>query len=268
MPAGLRQAVTTLLRRVVAAEMLPRFRDLGADEVEEKGPGDLVTVVDRRCEAALTEALPALLPGSTVVGEEAASADPSVLRRLEGEAPVWIVDPLDGTANFAAGRDRFGSIVALAQGGNILAGWIYQPIGDRMATAERGQGAWIGDDPAPPPPDGAVLDGLEGRGNAGGLARRYGKPAVQRLKDSIVGIHQMRCAAVDYLDLAENRVGFVLTRNGKPWDHAAGVLIHRERGGVARLLTGVDYVPRIEPETLLLTPEEALWDRIRGLLTT
>lgn len=266
LPTGLGNAVAEEMRRIAAAEMMPRFRQLADHEVSEKGPGDLVTVVDRACEAALTERLAALLPDSLVVGEEAVAADSDILDRLEGAAPVWIVDPLDGTANFAAGRDRFGMIVALARGGRVLAGWIYHPLGDRMAIAMAGQGVAIDGRPVAAPDAGLSLDRMRVRGNPRALSRRYGTAAGSRLQGSVASIDQIRCAALDYLDLMDNKVGLVLTQNGKPWDHAAGVLMHVERGGVARLLNGDAYVPRVERETLLLAPDEACWHTVRGLL--
>ena len=104
---------------------------------------DLVTAADRAAEIALTERLPELVPGSIVVGEEAVATDPSVLQRLRGAAPVWIVDPLDGTKNFAAGRGPFGTMVALVERGTLLASGIYLPESDRVFLAERGLGTYV-----------------------------------------------------------------------------------------------------------------------------
>ena len=101
--------VAELIREVAATVVLPRFRHLATDEVHQKAPGDLVTIADQESERELTRGLTALLPGSTVVGEEAAAADPGVLDRLDGRGPIWIVDPVDGTNNFAAGTARAGN---------------------------------------------------------------------------------------------------------------------------------------------------------------
>src|SRR5689334_12949265 len=105
-------AVEDAIRAVVAEEVLPRWRKLSdGDVVEKNGPNDLVTIADRRAEERLTERLTALLPGSVVVGEEAVSADASVLQRLGGDAPVWVIDPIDGTAAFVRGEDGFATLV-------------------------------------------------------------------------------------------------------------------------------------------------------------
>ena len=99
--------VAQLIRDVAAAEITPRFRALAAHEVREKKPGDLVTIADETAERALIPALQGLLPGSVAIGEEAISIDANLLSHLEhAERPVWVIDPVDGTVNFAHGRSR------------------------------------------------------------------------------------------------------------------------------------------------------------------
>lgn len=119
-------AVEEAVRKAAAVEIMPRFRQLASHEVLEKnGPHDLVTVADRLAEEHLTAALTAILPGSVVVGEEAVHADPAVYEALLGDAPVWIVDPVDGTRQFVHGEAGFCTLVALAHQGELLASWTY-----------------------------------------------------------------------------------------------------------------------------------------------
>ena len=136
--------VEQLIRDVAAEHVLPYFGRLTAADIVEKGPGDLVTIADRSAEAALTEALTALVPGTVVVGEEAVAGDPGVLARLAGPDPVWVIDPVDGTHNFAAGNPRFTTLVTLARGGELLASWTYAPVLGVMATAGPGPGGLCG----------------------------------------------------------------------------------------------------------------------------
>src|SRR4029079_12529606 len=104
------------IRKAAAQEIVPRWRRLAEHEVDQKaGPHDLVTAADRRAELYLTEALAALLPGSVVVGEEAVHANPASYEAIKGEAPVWIVDPVDGTRYFVHGDPGFGTLVTLVQ---------------------------------------------------------------------------------------------------------------------------------------------------------
>ena len=114
------QAMHDLLRQVSATAILPQYRTLAAHQIEAKGTGDVVTVADTLAEEMLAEGLAKIIPGLPVVGEEAAHADAAVFDRLSGDC--WIVDPLDGTRNFAAGRPPFGILIAMAAGGEAHTG--------------------------------------------------------------------------------------------------------------------------------------------------
>src|SRR4051794_10278381 len=107
-----------LMAGAAGRAILPRFCALAQHEIEGKSPGELVTVADREAEALLAAGLAPLLPGSRVIGEEACSADPRLIDAL-GEGIVWLVDPLDGTGNFAAGRPEFAVMVALLRDGIV-----------------------------------------------------------------------------------------------------------------------------------------------------
>ena len=100
------QRVAELMRETAAAELLPRFRNLAKEDIRHKRPGDIVTVADVASEQRLASGLAKILPGVPVVGEEAAEKDAGLLDLIgrPGES-CWIVDPLDGTSNFAAGRE-------------------------------------------------------------------------------------------------------------------------------------------------------------------
>ena len=115
------EEVAGLIREVATTIVLPRFRRLDAEDIQQKSPGDVVTVADHESELALEAGLTRLLPGSEVVGEEAVAADPGVLGRMADRGAVWIVDPLDGTNNFAAGKTPFAVMVALLRGGEPAA---------------------------------------------------------------------------------------------------------------------------------------------------
>ncbi|MCS6853181.1 MAG: inositol monophosphatase, partial [Elioraea sp.] len=139
--------VARALAEIAQAEILPRFTRLEAGEVRSKtGPHDLVTVVDEAAERAVEAALERLVPGVPVVGEERASADASLLAGIGAAEAVFVCDPLDGTANFAAGLPLFGTMLALIRRGEPVAAWIHDPIRRDTAIALRGEGAWIEDD--------------------------------------------------------------------------------------------------------------------------
>jgi fructose-1,6-bisphosphatase/inositol monophosphatase family enzyme len=223
--------VTDIIRNVAAAEILPRFRCLSSDDIREKsGPGDLVTVADVEAERALIKELTALTPGSVVVGEEGVEENPALLDALTGPGPVWVVDPVDGTGNFASGNPCFAVIIAYVVGGETVVGWIHDPINDITAVAAKGEGAWIGRERLQVAP-GKPITEMTGsaprrvRERLAALDGRNGTPVPENLM-------QWRCTGQEYLAMAQGRLDFV--RYGhrlKPWDHAAGILIHAEAGG-------------------------------------
>ncbi|MBT4464600.1 MAG: inositol monophosphatase, partial [Rhodospirillaceae bacterium] len=147
--------VIDIIEAAAVDEIMPRFQHLSGDDIREKGPGDLVTIADLNAERYLSEHLLELVPGSCVVGEENADADPDVIKQIQGDAPVWIIDPVDGTGNFSRGQAPFVVIVAYVEGGVTKTGWIHDPITGETIHAELGKGAWSGDRrltlPAPPP---------------------------------------------------------------------------------------------------------------------
>ena len=136
------EAIAAVLRHAAATVVIPRFQRLAAAEVEEKSPGDLVTIADREAEAVIAQGLATIRPDARFVGEEACAHDPSLLDDL-GHGAVWIVDPIDGTGNFAAGRRPFALMAALIEDGETVASCILDPVDGRLAAAERGAGAWL-----------------------------------------------------------------------------------------------------------------------------
>ncbi|QYX76441.1 inositol monophosphatase family protein [Streptomyces akebiae] len=233
--------VEEAIRKAAATEIMPRFRQLAAHEVDQKsGPHDLVTDADRKAELYLTEALPALLPGSVVVGEEAVHANPASYEALQGEAPVWIVDPVDGTRQFVRGEPGFCTLVALAQGGVLLASWTYAPALDRLAVAIRGRGATLDGEPlrAGSPEPGRDLD----------IATSHPDYTTEEQKRALLGlwtdgVSPRACgsAGLEYLAIAEGNLDAVAFSWEAAWDHAAGLLLVEEAGGAHLTLSGVPF---------------------------
>jgi len=230
--------VAALLRSVAASAVLPRFRNLTSGDIEEKSPGELVTIADRDAEEQLTTGLLALGQRARVVGEEACAVDPALLSDL-ATGSIWLVDPLDGTANFAVGREPFGLMIALLVDGVAEAGWLYDPVRDRMCHAARGRGAFI-DEVAvrvgQPPPGRPVAS----------LATQFMTAALRaRVEQGFAEIFELvpipRCAAAHYprLVLGENQIS--LFQRTLPWDHAAGALFLIEAGGHVARWDGSPY---------------------------
>jgi fructose-1,6-bisphosphatase/inositol monophosphatase family enzyme len=256
--------VSALVAGAAAIEIMPRFRHLAEGEVRAKSaPDDLVTIADEAMERRLSAGLRQLLPGSVVIGEEAAAADPSLHELLSGSAPVWVVDPLDGTSNFAAGRPAFGVIVALVVRGETLMGWIHDPNTGETVAAERGSGAWLGERKlkvTAPASAGALT---------GAMATKFFPAPIRDMLDSRRSLfrrHRQSHAAGDYVQLAKGTLDFALYQRTLPWDHAAGALIHAEAGGYSARLDGTPYRPLHREGGLLAAPDRATWRYLHDLL--
>ncbi len=234
--APLSARIESLLKTVATEEILSRFRRLEDEDITEKGPGDLVTTADRRTEDRLSGLLRGVLPGSTVVGEEAVSAEPRLLSWLGGDAPVWILDPLDGTSNFVRGDKRFATIVALACNQRTLAAWIYAPAVGLMAVARAGEGATLNGSPisvAAPRPLSEVEIIV--------THPDYQKPEDRRSLTRVERhLTTKPCTGVGltYIELASGQESAAVFTWDNPWDHAAGLLLHAEAGGFSAMVNG------------------------------
>nr|WP_303714347.1 inositol monophosphatase family protein [Kutzneria buriramensis]WKX14170.1 inositol monophosphatase family protein [Kutzneria buriramensis] len=233
--------VAEAVRKAAAAEIMPRYRRLAAHEVDEKsGPHDLVTDADRKAEQYLTEALGALLPGSVVVGEEAVHANPATYEAIQGDAPVWIVDPVDGTRQFVHGDPGFCTLVALAQSGTLLASWTYAPVRDQMATAVRGRGAFL---------DGERLfAGVPEPGRDLRVATSHPDYTTEEEKRALLGLwtdgvapRSCGSAGLEYLAVARGESDATAFSWEAAWDHAAGLLLVEEAGGTHTTRAGEPF---------------------------
>ncbi len=258
--------VTRAVEETAREEVLPRFRKLSDAERRMKEGGEVVTVADEAAERRLTARLRDLLPGSEVVGEEAASADPAVFGHLAGEGSVWLVDPIDGTANFADGIPIFAVMVALVRDGRTVASWIHDAPNGRTAVAEAGGGSWL-DGGRLRAAAAAPLDRMTGTllaGRHGGEALRQ---RIRALRERLGAVKSLRCAAAEYLRLATGEMHYSLFTRLMPWDHAAGVLLHAEAGGFSRTAEGRPYSPAERGgRGLLLAPDEAAWQALYEVL--
>ncbi|MFE9922686.1 inositol monophosphatase family protein [Streptomyces sp. NPDC005774] len=260
--------VEDAVRKAAAQEIMPRWRRLADHEVDRKsGPHDLVTDADRQAELYLTEALLALLPGSVVVGEEAVHANPASYEGIRGEAPVWIVDPVDGTRQFVHGDTGFCTLVALALGGVVQASWTFAPVREELATAVRGQGAF--------------LDGV--RLHAGSpdpdrdlrVATSHPDFTTDDQKRSLLGLRTdgvapRACgsAGLEYLAVARGESDATAFCWEAAWDHAAGLLLVEEAGGAHLTRAGEPFrITGGNDLPFTAARDEATARRVTGLLS-
>lgn len=257
--------VAELIKEASADIVMPRFRALATHEIEEKSKGDLVTIADREAELWLAPRLEALVQGSRVLGEEAAAADPALLTHLDDDTPLWTVDPVDGTANFAAGRETFGLMVSLLEGGDTVRAWIYLPVGDALAVSERGGGAFWHDASGSVRLDAGAASAEPAEQKASFYVRFMPdewKSGIEACAARVGATTSLLCSAWDYTNVARGRHDFITYHRMLPWDHAPGSLILREAGGVVRdIETGMDYAPRTLKGPHLVARDEESWQR-------
>lgn len=261
-----------IMREAAAGEILPRFRSVTSDSIRAKtAADDIVTDADIASERMISERLKARLPGITIIGEEAVSEDASILAKLADAELAAVIDPVDGTWHFAHGTPMFGSILAIVSGGQTIAGIIHYPVLGDFLVARPGQGAWL-----------VAADGSQTRLSVaapspinemhGFIPLHMFEPGMRSELASRVlkflRITTWRCSAWEYRMLATGAMSFCLNESLKPWDHAAGVLIHAEAGGYAATLAGEAYRPTMTEGYLLTAPSEKTWNLVCDALTS
>jgi fructose-1,6-bisphosphatase/inositol monophosphatase family enzyme len=258
--------LTAILRAAARAEILPRFRNLGAGDIATKSdPHDLVTEADTAAEVRITEALRARLPQALIVGEEAVSANASLLDGLGTAELSAIIDPVDGTWNFARGLALFGMILALGARGRVTHGILYDPLlDDRVEAREDGPCEMVTADgnrrrlATSPIADPALMTVYLPLA----LVPRERRPALAATFAEFGRVGGLRCSCHEYRLIAQGHAEAALAAVLNPWDHAAGALAVTRAGGVARMLDGDDYHLGLARDAgyLLTASSEAAWE--------
>lgn len=260
--SALDDELRSIFRFVSERVILPRWQNLASSEVEEKAKDDFVTIADKETEVFLTDALSKLAPDIAIVGEEAVHDDPSIMEHLSG--PCWIIDPIDGTSNFARGEGHFAIMVALADAGEAVAGWIYDPRRDRLLSARRGEGAWI---------NGEKLSAATSGEEPATLAamKRFMLPEQRTLFEAEIEPHYRLvtapgCAAEQYPLTAMGEHDLAMYERTLPWDHAAGCLFLNESGGACLRLDGSAYRVDDGRKGMVAAASPALFEQLAGKL--
>ncbi|MGZ0712915.1 inositol monophosphatase family protein (plasmid) [Coraliomargarita sp. W4R53] len=229
-----------------AGMLARRRRDEGVAIADTKSSiADIVTEADREVEALIRERLRAARPDDGFIGEE---SEPSA-----GTSGItWVVDPIDGTVNYAYGIPTYAVSIAAVEGipkpdkWNALAGVVFAPVSGEIFQATRGKGAWLGGRRIhvndAPSPAGALLAtgfGYDPASHAGDLAQ------VARVMPLARDLRRLGSAALDLCFVAAGRFDGYFERGLKDWDHAAGALIVTEAGGRVEVGTAADEFGRI-----------------------
>jgi fructose-1,6-bisphosphatase/inositol monophosphatase family enzyme len=263
-------ALAAILREAAATEIMPRFRRLRAGGIRTKsGPLDLVTDADEAAETRITRDLEQTFPGVLVVGEEAASRDPSLITRLAAAPLAITLDPVDGTANFAAGLPLFGVMAAVVEAGVTTAAIILDPVVDSYSAALRGNGA------TETAADGStttlrVADPAPLSAMTGMVSWRFMPPALRagvlQNLPRVAQVWDHRCAAHEYRALISGNSHFVAFNRLLPWDHLPGALLHAEAGGHSAKFDGTPYRAGEIDGGLIATSDATSWQSLKNCL--
>lgn len=262
--------IAAIVREVAEVEILPRWRNLAADDIGHKAhKGDIVTTADREAELVLARRLTELLPGSVAVGEEAVFADQSVLQRFSGDSPVWVLDPVDGTRAFAEGRPDFDVLVGLVVDGEPVAGWIFAPAENDFYLGEIGSG--VVREQAGKEVVRVAAPGRRGiRELSGIVTPQYflnrklpdPRPALSQFR----GYARHTCAGHNYARVLKGEQDFLINFTTPPWDHLPGLALTKAGGWFHARHDGLPFQPLDPKGGILVAPDPASWQEILDAL--
>lgn len=223
----------------------------GDKHVELKGSRDLVTVADKESEALIVERIRATYPDHGILAEESGEMGSPEPGNSRAGGFRWIIDPLDGTTNYAHQYPMFSVSVALEIDGVISTGAVYDPVRDEMFRAARGAGAFLNDRPIRVSEVGMLTGGLLLTGFPYDFPGRldYALALFRGFMTRSQAVRRAGSAALDLCHLAMGRCDGFWELGLKPWDTAAGTLIVEEAGGRVSDFEGNDF--RLETGHLL-----------------
>lgn len=263
-----------ILRDAAKTEILPRFGRLDASAISEKSNAlDIVTEADIAAEKFIQNAVSELMPEALFLGEELIAADPSLQDKLADAPLVVVVDPIDGTSNYAAGMPLFGVMASVIAHGETIGGIIYDPMLDEFMLAEKGAGAWR-----------LRQDGERSKLTCASpvpLEQMVGTVSIRTLPDrgpvfaNLIKVPLalgLRCSAHEYRNLISGQCHYLVHYMEigalTSWDHAAGVLISTEAGAYVRRFDGSKYSPVHRDGGILGAPDQDSWQMLRSEVFT
>ena len=252
------------IRHAHAETVAPKFRSLLVGDIDEKSPGEVVTVADRACEELLGPLLRDIVD-APIVGEESASSSPDLVDLVADAPSCWLVDPIDGTSNFAAGSPEYAVMVGFVESGRVTASWIFQPEFEVMAVAALGAGATRNGRPVrcqAPASDSSRWRPV--------IKDRFLPPAVEetvRVGSAAMGPRHdgANCAGIEYPALVGGEHTLLLYWRTLPWDHGPGVLYATEAGCEAWRPNGERFSVR-DPGDGLIVGHREIMPTTRALL--
>jgi fructose-1,6-bisphosphatase/inositol monophosphatase family enzyme len=257
-----------ILSQAAQTEIMPRFGIAGGLR-EKSSRFDIVTDADEATELVISSALTAAYPGAVIIGEEAAARNQNLLDGINDADLAFVLDPLDGTKNFASGLPLFGVMAAATVRGEVVVAAIHDPVCRSTAFALRGEGAWTqsengsrNDLTVAVPVPVREMEAIVGTNFLPEPLRTTVNRNLSRLRMT----SWLRCAAHEYRMAAAGHTDLLFYNKLMPWDHAAGWLLHREAGGYSAHFDGTAYYPAHLTGGLICAPDETSWLLARNAL--
>jgi len=226
------------------------IRDFGEIEnlqVSVKGPGDFVTTSDKKVEKTIINELLKARPDYSVLSEESGEIN-------NDKSFKWIIDPIDGTANFLHGIPHFAISIGLEKDGEIICGIIYDPIKDEMFVAEKGNGSYLNNQRIRVSSRSKLKDCIIFTGGP----KKESEDRDLALKEYnnfstkiLIPIRKLGSAALDMAYVAAGRCDGFWQRNLNYWDIAAGIILIKESGGFVTDFNGENKY--LKNKTILAT---------------
>lgn len=213
--------------------------DFASAEIIAKGPGNYVTAIDLEVQNRVIEGLLTFAPDSVFLAEENKENDRNI-RAAADTRPCWILDPVDGTNNLMRGMDHSSISLALAEGGRLRAGWVYNPYRDELYSAIAGAGSTLNGRPVRAGDRGDLADCLIGFGTTpyNRATTRQTFAILETFYAQSLDIRRTGSAAIDLAYVADGRLDGFFEWRLEAWDYAAGTVLVEAAGGRVTRLDG------------------------------
>ena len=256
--------IKSILFDISKKYILPKYGKLNDRDIMRKINNDLVTSVDLSVEEELNNVFCKLLPNSLFVGEEKYSEFPNILKNYNINEYCWTVDPIDGTANFIKGKNKFAIMVALSFKEKILQSWIYKPLTEEICYAIQGGGCFENENKV------KIEKTSTLKLSKGSISSKYWDDSyldrILKIKDIFDEVKSYGCIGFEYVDIANGSRDFAILSKLSPWDHIPGILIVREAGGSDTYFDRGKYNHCYNKKNLIVTGDNNLANEILSLI--
>jgi len=257
------QELETLIKQHAAEQIMPRYNQVA---YSLKKDGSLVTEADSAMQNAMIVSLQECWPEYVVLGEEMTDEEQQALLDCDAQG-LWVLDPLDGTSNFASGVPIFSVSIALVINDEVVIGAIYDPNRDEMFSAIKGQGAWLNGQAFKCATERELLSQCTAQ-----IDFKRLKPEMRvclSKEHPYASQRNFGSGALDWCWLAAARSQVYIHGGQKLWDYVAGQLIFSEAGGVAKTFSGENVFKKtLTPRSVMAAASKPLFLQLQRYLTS